>query len=375
MISETSSRAINWLRFPLIVMVLVVHIHTGHLPYVLTMRTLSEGSMGQQVFSIIITALEQIGFMTVPCFFLIAGFFFYKGMQKWEWDRYGRLLGKRVRTLLLPYILFNLISMSVLLTGESNALAWRNHDMLPLVGWFWDSTTYCVGMKNAFGFDMQLFYPEDIPLWFIRDLMVMVIISPIIYSLMKRIPRVTLCLLFIVYVSGLGVGWKGFGSSALMFCTLGMYFSLKDVDMTEWAWHHRFSIHTLSVVLLIANVAFDGMLYIQQIQQLFYLAASFSALSLAYSWASYRQHEVWPIFPKASFFVYALHMAMLGSTCLLYQCHEWALAISGGGNSLIGCLTYFITDLAMIIGICMAVYILMSRICPRLLSLFTGGRV
>ena len=375
MVSETSSRAINRLRFPLIVMVLVVHIHSGHLPYALTIRTLSEGSMGQQLFTVIMTAVEQIGFMTVPCFFLIAGFFFIRDMKEWDWSRYGRLLIKRIRTLLLPYVLFNLVSMSVLLTGESDSIPWRNHDMLPLLGWFWDSTTYCVGMKNAFGFDMQLFYPEDIPLWFIRDLMVMAVVSPIIYFLLKRIPRVALVMLILLYVSGLGVGWKGVSSSALLFFTLGMYFSMNGVDMTEWAWHHRSAIHTLSSVFLIADVVFDGMLYSQQIQQLFYLTATFSALAIAYSWIRYCQREVCPIFPKASFFVYALHMAMFGNICLLNQTNEWALDLSGGGNSLMGCIIYFVSDLTMIIGICLVIYTLMSRLCPKLLSLFTGGRV
>lgn len=63
MLSERSSRALAGIRFPLVLMVLAMHVHP---------EALHTGP----VFSPAATALTQLGFMAVPCFFLMSGYLF-----------------------------------------------------------------------------------------------------------------------------------------------------------------------------------------------------------------------------------------------------------------------------------------------------------
>lgn len=66
MLSERSSRALAGIRFPLVLMVLAMHVHP-------------EALHAGPVFSPAVTALTQLGFMAVPCFFLMSGYLFFPG--------------------------------------------------------------------------------------------------------------------------------------------------------------------------------------------------------------------------------------------------------------------------------------------------------
>lgn len=58
MLSERSSRALAVIRFPLVMLVLVMHVHP-------------EALHSGPVFTPVATALTQLGFTAVPCFFLL----------------------------------------------------------------------------------------------------------------------------------------------------------------------------------------------------------------------------------------------------------------------------------------------------------------
>ena len=68
-----------------------------------------------------------------------------------------------MHTLLIPYLIFNMLCIAAPLAGADNPA--RNPDALPVFGWFWDSVTYNAGAENWLGFSLQLFYPENVPLW------------------------------------------------------------------------------------------------------------------------------------------------------------------------------------------------------------------
>ena len=150
MLSERSSRALAGIRFPLVLMVLAMHVHP-------------EALHAGPVFSPAVTALTQLGFMAVPCFFLMSGSLFFRGLEDWDWKACGRKLRSRVHTLLIPYLIFNMLCIAAPLAGVDNPA--RNPDALPVLGWFWDSVTYNAGAENWLGFSLQLFYPENVPLW------------------------------------------------------------------------------------------------------------------------------------------------------------------------------------------------------------------
>lgn len=62
--------------------------------------------------------------VNVPAFFCISGYLFFRNLDKWDWSVFGQKLRRRISTLLLPYLLWNIVSFA-LVTGT-------NYNELPL---------------------------------------------------------------------------------------------------------------------------------------------------------------------------------------------------------------------------------------------------
>jgi len=156
---ELQSRVISLLRLPLMVLVVLIHAQLGDAV---------DGGIAFQGTQFLLS--NVIARTSVPLFFIISGYLFFFG-KDFTVSIYLEKLKRRIRTLLIPYLLWNLLILLILLTvqtfipslqGESKPINSYN-----LTDW-----------ANTFGIGT---HPIDAPLWFLRDLIVMVLISPIIY--------------------------------------------------------------------------------------------------------------------------------------------------------------------------------------------------
>lgn len=360
MLSERSSRALAGIRFPLVLMVLAMHVHP-------------EALHAGPVFSPAATALTQLGFMAVPCFFLMSGYLFFRGLEDWDWKACGRKLRSRVHTLLIPYLIFNLLCISAPLAGADNPA--RNPDALPVLGWFWDSVTYNAGAENWLGFSLQLFYPENVPLWYVRDLMLMCVISPLVFVAVRRMPALVLPVLALLFVLGIGNGWRGFSNSALLFFSLGGFFAVRRIDLPLWAYKRRGALIPAALALWVPVVWLADVPFVQQFQQLFYLAASFAALSLAYALSVREPSPLGARLSESSFFVYALHMVTFGSFSPLGGIDGLLASLLYAGTSAFGAWCYMFIAPVAVAAACFLLFMLLRRLCPSVLAVLTGGRL
>lgn len=360
MLSERSSRALAGIRFPLVLLVLVMHVHP-------------EALHSGPVFTPAATALTQLGFTAVPCFFLMSGYLFFRGLGNWDWKVYGRKLRSRVHTLLIPYLIFNLLCVSAPLSGAVNPA--RNPDALPVLGWFWDSVTYNAGAENWLGFSLQLFYPENVPLWYVRDLMLMCVISPVLHAGLRRLPALMLPLFGLLFLLGIGNGWRGFSNSALLFFSLGGFFAIHGKDLPEWAYRRRAPLIAAALVLWVPVVWLSDAPFVQQFQQLFYLAAAFALLALAYAFSAGEPPLLSSRLSESSFFVYAVHMATFGGFSLLGDIDAALASLFSAGTSAFGAWCYmFIAPLAVAAS-AFLIFLLLRKFCPGVLSVAVGGRL
>ena len=101
---ELQSKTIAFLRFPLIVGVVLIHCYYKELPIGgVKVPVMDE----YPIYKLIADLFSQVLARTaVPLFFLISGYlFFYK--SSFSWPMYGSKLRKRAQTLLLPYLFWN----------------------------------------------------------------------------------------------------------------------------------------------------------------------------------------------------------------------------------------------------------------------------
>lgn len=283
--NELQSKTIAWLRFALVMMVLLVHVHPDANPNFLGMGHLAEGNPAQAAYTIGVSALFVVCNVSVPLFFFISGFLFFTEAGAWTWGTWRGKLKRRVCTLLVPYVAYNLLSAAngylMQAIDPAFTVAWDNPSAWPFIGEFWNSTTACAGMTNVFGFSMQLYYPADVPLWFVRDLVVMVLLSPVLYYLLMHAACVYLPLVAVLYVCGAGATFPGISTNALLFFSLGAFFRLRGMDVVQFARKSRWLWLSAALVLLAFSTACYEERYAQQLHQAFYIAGIFVLILLA----------------------------------------------------------------------------------------------
>lgn len=231
------STAIMRARFPLTV--LVVMIHTNIAAGVISKGV--EYSIDSYLAKYIISLFSHsIGQLAVPTFYIISGYLFAFKIVELSDFKIGII--KRFRSVFLPYMVWNTIAMITILLPRMPFLRTyfpnlsdEQIDFGIILKGYWD---------NSFGFDVDkgtVAAPWDMPLWYVRDLMVMFLITPILFWLHKVTKYVGLLIVFLIYMFvPSSILMTGFSLTALMFYTLGIYIAKEnwgryfDVIRRKW---------------------------------------------------------------------------------------------------------------------------------------------
>ena len=186
---ELLSKTISYLRFPFCAGVVFIHFN---LAKGLVIRGIVYGMDNPDwYFNIIRLISEVIASIGVPLFFVFSGFlFFYR--KDYSVDVYKSKLKSRIKTLLIPFLLWNTLT-----------IIWKLKCFFPGLSAFFRPSelhvtplrlfnTYFCNVTNKGIFvgvpptEISWVSPIDFPLWYVRDLMLMVILSPVIYWLIKK---------------------------------------------------------------------------------------------------------------------------------------------------------------------------------------------
>jgi len=203
------SAAITWLRFPLIFFIILLHCYS-------VVRL--EG-IRITYFETIYPFSLWLGETGVPGFFFISGFLFFQSKKS-----YKQKLGTRFHTLLTPYLLWNAILLALYLiafaAGYPQDINYRNiaeYELIDYLRLFWDRGSY----------DDGNFVPLLCPFWYIRNLLIMCILSPVLYYIIRYAREV---FLLIVAIWWLSTHHNAFIPQTILFFSLGAYFSIHDIN-------------------------------------------------------------------------------------------------------------------------------------------------
>jgi surface polysaccharide O-acyltransferase-like enzyme len=176
-IAEEISLRIDALRFPMIVGIVLFHANQTDIRF---SDRVSEYALGG-ILALIINLITEASFVALPFFFLVSGLLFYKDFQP-TLAVYGVKLRTRLRTLLVPYLFWNICLYSALLVV---------HEIAPISHFFSggkmavpESGVYAI-LNTIIGINRM---PIVYPLWFIRDLLLLIIISPLLWVVARRAP-------------------------------------------------------------------------------------------------------------------------------------------------------------------------------------------
>lgn len=364
--NQLTSRTINWLRVALVLLVLFVHVHPDHNPHWLTMDNLAGQPLGWVIFSVVGTFINKFAFIAVPLFFAISGYLFFQKLDTWSWPVWKQKIRSRVRTLLIPFIIFNVICAISQLS-------------LPIIGWLWNGVSYCQGWKNWLGMDMQLYYPLDVPLWFIRDLMVMVVLSPLIYWLVRKVGAVYLAIVGVAYCLGILCCAPGFSTNALFFFSLGAFAAIRGIDPVEWSRKNvKWVLPIFIVFWIVASMIvapgdaqpFENLTFIFGIPVCFWIGGNVMDRAAV---RSGTQKCDYSFITGACFFVYCIHMVNFGSWNLLSWANQVGAEIFNLDHPAVAAVAY-LAEITLIMAVGTLAFWLLKISLPRLSGIITGGR-
>lgn len=234
----------------------------------------------------------------VPLFFIISGYLFF--YQKEDMILIKKGIKKRIRTLLIPYIIWcTLFVVQLWLASMATPL---NQDYFSILssGEIMDALRFLKRMYIA--------PPLAFHLWYVRDLMAVVSISPLIFLCQRKRPLIFL--LIVAVVCGLLklIPWL---SWPLTWFSIGSYFAFSKKDILE------LNNKWIGVVMLLGYIAITGWLIYNGMHTTADKWYSFPVILLGIVgvWNTYDIIGIHKYFPSyitdQTFFLYCAHVPFL----------------------------------------------------------------
>lgn len=119
-----------------------------------------------------VTISRIISHCAVPIFFLISGYLFFQGLHEWDTKTWKRKIRSRVKTLLIPYILWILFFILFILAQKVGGIVLHGKPISGIAEWwsmnhglrmFWDSSVWCIGRKSLLGIPAENTGPILVP--------------------------------------------------------------------------------------------------------------------------------------------------------------------------------------------------------------------
>lgn len=355
-LTQEISDRINVLRFPLIVGVVYIHAYG-------TKLNLAGASIGVNKSGWCVDFFRDLisqGFarVAVPLFFLISGYLFFHGFS-WSLDNYKIKLHSRVRSLLVPYIFWNLGTFIIYAIAQ----------LLPLTSKLLANNHPIYLQNNIFDFLNTIFGlsidPISYQFWFIRDLMVMVILVPILHLMLKTIPVLFISTLALLWYFEL---WPLFIPAALaaLFFSFGGFLSVKKINLFKFdKWGVQLSI--TYIILLLLNVLTKKHEFNLYIHNLSIIFGIFTALYLSkFLCANQNLKKLLQWLSSCSFFIFAVHEPSLTIMKKLTYA-----SIKPETNIMV--LSIYVIIPLIVISISILLFMLLKKVTPRFLATI-GGR-
>lgn len=344
--SNLAFRTIDALRFPLMVCVVLIH------------TVIVSDNTSYKLFCHLV---EFVTNSAVPAFFLFSGFLFFREGYLFSLKNYAGKLHRRVRTLLIPYFFWNgVVLVRFYFTQHFIGIS---NDGLPLIADF-----TAIEWLRAF-WDLYGGNPICFQFWFIRDLMVIVLLSPILFLLLntRYIKWVFLLSVFVFWILQIPSP-PGLSLTSVLYFSLGAMFSINGYNLTDLAQRLiKPMLVILTVFLVLDIIPVDSLFSSIPFVQLSILPVILLALGIVSKQIERGSLKVNKELTDSNFFIYATHPILVAP---LHHLIAKTLYPTLG----ITWIALYAGITALIIFVLYYSYRLLKTLLPQFTAVITGGR-
>lgn len=296
----------------------------------------------------------QFGEICVPTFFIISGYLFFYSYKQ-TWDCYKSKLKRRLYTLVIPYLFWNGLLVGLYYAAECvPSILQTFNDGKKLVHDFG-----LIDFLGAFGINKG---PIVDQLWFVRNLILLSIASPVIYQFVRYTRLFGVIGLGLLWFFGAGMAYP---QSSIFYFSFGAYFSINNKSIQR-------EIHKISKLLFISFpliVVADATLhytivgyYLHRTQT---LMGTLFILALIPTLLEKGKIRDITFLSASSFFLYVAHDP------LLRFMRRFSLKFTDHSSDFQAIMSYFITAI-LNISIVYAIYWVLQKYAPWFIKKTTG---
>jgi len=164
---------------------------------------------------------STIGQIAVPGFFMMSGYLFFRGFR---WNRLGEKWNSRIRSVLVPFLLWNGIYYLGYVIGSR----------LPVVADIVAKGTVPFGWYTAV--EAVLHYSYNYVFWYLYQLLLLILLAPVLYWILRR-PAAGAAVLTVCFWGTLkGMTIPCLNLDALFYYSLAAFGGLHGRGLVERAW-------------------------------------------------------------------------------------------------------------------------------------------
>ena len=360
----SESKVIDIVRFPLAVFVVIWH------SSMLTAIDPASSIFLQRPSAFIYVLLSGcLSWVSVPTFFFISGYLFFSNLGEWNWSMYIKKIQKRAHSLFIPFLLWICIDLVYCTPWiiHSGANQWfSDHGWLRV---FWDSNRIGENVyNNIIGIPMHHSFPILTPMWYLRDLMILCILSPIVYWLVKRLKVYGLLIVAILMCLNIWIPFEGFSAIGFFFFTWGGYYRINNYSFVTIFKHFK----SFSYIIVFISVLLSLYFYTSNrlISEIFIKVYTVFGVIAVFNIANnvktnYKNNN--SRYAESTFFIYCSHTMMMGL---------WSIPLSfiWHPQSELAVILHYFLIIALTVSSCLIIYIIMNKRLPKLLKVLMGGR-
>jgi surface polysaccharide O-acyltransferase-like enzyme len=362
MSKEALSQTINFARIALIVGLVFLHYESFPNARISPFRGLDPEQ--NQVATYLQSLVLFFFFSVVPLLSMISGWLFFSFR-----DDAGNALRSRIRrrfvSLYLPLIFWNALFLAILLLLFSadpahRLLAELNIDF---------ATAGALDYVNAvFGVTD---HPVGFQFWFVRDLFVTVLVSPLLWLLLTRTPLLGALFLGAAWIAGHDL-WIFFRTDVVFFFYLGGLIRLRRMPVEVGARAALLFLAAYVAMCAIRTLApyvVDGNPFILQV-----MTRGMRLVGVLACWGVFQHVALTPMggwvarFGGLAFFLHAAHYPLIAEVKLIL----WDLLPAETQPWM---LVHYVASVLVTVAIGLGLGLLLTRAAPRAFSLLNGGRV
>lgn len=347
------SSIIAYLRFPATLFVVILHAYT-------TSRNIpmSNNIIYMHLSYILSLCIGQIG---VPLFFTISGYLFFFN-HNLSLNKYYEKCINRFRTLLIPYIFWNSFMILFYLIIENIPLfssffsganmRINDYSLNNFIRAYWD----CNNWNNGDGM------PILQPFWYLRNLIVLSLLSPIIAILIKYLKWFVFIIPLLLWIFSFNLAYN---FVSISFFTFGSICSINNVNIIAFLNKYNRYINLIFIAFLLASyfTHFYTVYDIIPLHRIMITVGVVFFINMGYHLNNKLGYpHKWQ---KASFLIFTLHLPiMIAIRKIEYKIFE-------SYSELINVILYIIS-IIITLYICITTYNLLVKYFPKIIKITTG---